>query len=869
MKDAGQLGRWLCMLAAGYALAGSAAQYSIPADTVLYYPFDTPETAMESFGTDRSRLSADTGEVRFLTDGRHAGCLFFDGDAVLSLPGVPAALPTGDAPYTVAAWIRVHADCPPTGGWISYGDKATGCGNSFRLAQMDRVHNYWNARDLTASMPDVGDGAWHHVVGTWDGRVRRLYYDGQEVASDEKRPEIGRGLFMIGKTMHDRPFMGAVDEVLVASRAFTPTEIASLCADGIARSGVRALVAKDSEAVFAGDVFLQPEMRPVAVKASAAEKEGWTITFSFNADGLDCGTRLFSIPGVMRAEFRLAGVSQSKRDLDDRFGNYLNFPTADGTFPVIEATIPGQSTIGVPLGCLKKPSGAHVVTICRGVDANWFMTVDEGYDEDGLRAKEWRWPVDAKAAVVSDRVKELVVRTPAIPRAVLPDSRPIERPIQFWTPDGHNTWVGDVVVGVYRGRFHVFYLLDRRHHASKGGTGGHYFAHISSPDLAHWFEHPPAVTIDEWWQTLGTGTPFVYDGKFCIAYGLHTTRFMKAEETTEPFLKEYFRKHGETGVFDFGSIPGYPLGGAYAESEDGVHFTRVNKLIHSAQNPTVYNRLDGRLGFVNSYGGIHGMYVSDDKPWGWKLEDDKIPIRGDCPCAFEWNGHHYLIQGFTKMAYNPDGKPGHWTNWTQTGDDVYDGLCVPMVAPWKGNRRIIAGWIAHPLGWGGWLAFHELVQYPDGKLGSKWLDEIPAPGDVFTFEGRPGECLARRFKGGADILEFSVDAANARAQFANVRADGSVPRMNTNAERERAGSNEAMRKLNGPPGSADEYAIERIRGLDRPYKVRLCVYYDRKSNVTLFDAEIAGQRTMVCRRPGRFSPVEKEYNTGNRPFVRN
>jgi len=62
---------------------------------------------------------------------------------------------------------------------------------------------------------------------------------------------------------------------------------------------------------------------------------------------------------------------------------------------------------------------------------------------------------------------------------------------------------------------------------------------------------------------------------------------------------------------------------------------------------------------------------------------------------------------------------------------------------------------------------------------------------------------------------------------------------------------------------------ERIRGLDRPYKVRLCVYYDRKSNVTLFDAEIAGQRTMICRRPGRFSPVEKEYNTGNRPFARN
>ena len=827
--------RQLFLLAAGWMAACWAADRRIPADTVLYYPFDTPATAMESFGADKSKLVADAGKVRFLPDGRNAGCLFFDGNATLTLPGVPAALPTGDAPYTVAAWIRVDADCPPTGGWISYGDRANGHGNSFRLDKADRVHNYWNGRDLTADMPGVGDGAWHHVAGTWDGRTRRLYYDGQEVAADDRRPEIGRGLFMIGRTMHDRPFKGAIDEVLVAKRAFSEEEIASLGAG-------------------AGDV--RAERRPLAVKAADAVKSGWTVSFTFDADGLDKGVRLFAIPGVMRAEFRFAGVSPAKRDLDDRFGNYINFPTADGRCPVIEASIPGQSTLGVPLGSLRRPSGPHVVTIRRGADAHWFMTVDEGYDEDGLRAKEWSWPEDARADVFSDRVKDLRVRTPAIPRPTPPDERPIARSIQFWTPDGHNTWVGDVVVGVYGGRFHIFYLLDRRHHASKGGTGGHYFAHVSSPDLAHWFDHPHAIVLDEWWQTIGTGTPFVYGGKFCLAYGLHTTRFMKSEETTEPYLKRYFQEHGETGVFDFGSIPGYPLGGAYAESEDGIHFTRVNKLIHSAQNPTVYNRHDGRLGFVNSYGGIHGLYVSDDKPWGWKLEDDKIPVSGDCPCAFEWNGHHYLIQGFTRMAYNPDGRPGHWTAWTQTGDDVYDGLCVPMVAPWKGNRRIIAGWIVHPRGWGGWLALHELVQYPDGKLGSKWLDEIPAPGETFVCDGRPGERLVRRFKGPDLTLEFSVDAANGRAQYANVRPDGSVPRMNSNAERERAGNNEAMRKLNGPPGSADEYAIERIRGLDRPFKVRLAAYYDKKADVTLFDAEIAGQRTMICRRPGRFEPVD-------------
>ena len=37
------------------------------------------------------------------------------------------------------------------------------------------------------------------------------------------------------------------------------------------------------------------------------------------------------------------------------------------------------------------------------------------------------------------------------------------------------------------------------------------------------------------------------------------------------------------------------------------------------------------------------------------------------------------------------------------------------------------------------------------------------------------------------------------------------------------------------------------------YAVRLAKYYDAKSDATVFDAEIAGRRTMVCRRPGSYA----------------
>jgi len=51
-------------------------------------------------------------------------------------------------------------------------------------------------------------------------------------------------------------------------------------------------------------------------------------------------------------------------------------------------------------------------------------------------------------------------------------------------------------------------------------------------------------------------------------------------------------------------------------------------------------------------------------------------------------------------------------------------------------------------------------------------------------------------------------------------------------------------------------AIGKIRGLDRPFEVRFVQYYDAKSMATVFDAEIAGTRTLITRRAGRFALVE-------------
>ena len=83
---------------------------------------------------------------------------------------------------------------------------------------------------------------------------------------------------------------------------------------------------------------------------------------------------------------------------------------------------------------------------------------------------------------------------------------------QYWRPRGYNTFVGDCMAFQHDGRFHVFFLFDRRHHQSKWGAGAHQFAHISTKDLIHWEEHPMALPITDPREcSLGTGC-FVFDG---------------------------------------------------------------------------------------------------------------------------------------------------------------------------------------------------------------------------------------------------------------------------------------------------------------------------------------------------------------------
>ena len=550
----------------------------------------------------------------------------------------------------------------------------------------------------------------------------------------------------------------------------------------------------------------------MAILATQAAAPSFTVRLQVDLSEVKTDEPLYEV-GAAKLSVRLAGRTKGLEKYDTRHGNYLNFPMPDGTCPVIEATLCERGgRVGVPLGALARAEGVHDVTL-NFAPPHWTICVDGVQDDDMPPAPDSiAWSADATERTLSPRVKKVSFLSPARADALpkMPDFRRIGRPIQYWTPDDPNAWVGDVAVGAFKGRFHVFYLFDRRHHGSGGGTGRHYFAHLSSANLADWDEHPHAVPIEDWWETLGTGTPFVYEDKLHLAYGLHTSRLTKD--------------------------PAYPIGATYAVSEDGIHFKKSRRIVHATQNPTIYNRTDGLLGLVAGYSGMGGIWTSDHIG-DWKLYDGKVPAKGDCPCPFEWNGRHYLLQGFTGFAYSPTGAPGTFVDWARAGLAPYEGLSVPMVAPFGANRRIMAGWLNHAYGWGGWLVFRELIQNPDGTLGTKWVPEIAPPVPPETFTAQPGQAFRlviapENGKGAA--LTFTIDPAARTATFADDKADAQL---------------EAAHR-------AGNFRISNLPEFSSAYPVRLVQYWDKKSNATIFDVEIDGLRTMICRRAGKFKNAE-------------
>lgn len=511
-----------------------------------------------------------------------------------------------------------------------------------------------------------------------------------------------------------------------------------------------------------------------------------------------------------------------------------------------DAPRPRAITLSVPVSELPSDTSHDIVVNYTGKDFSLYID-GHLYDSD--------FPIGTPAtgrhlAKVAANRMDVQFFTPAL-TPVRSETLTSDIP-QYWTPPYDNAWVGDVVACYFNGRYHIFYLFDRRGHQSKFGYGGHYFEHISSPDLVNWTEHEAAVPIDKQWETLGTGTPFVNNGELCLSYGLHTTRLFPYERTTLPAMKADYDSLGYTRAVSYDTISGLiPAGSTYAVShDDGLTFEKSHKLIHHCENPSIYVDSLGNMMMLANYG-ARGTWRSDSLNGGWRSVDADFPPGGDCTFPFRAGNRDYVIGGFTGLWSKPAGAPvSEFSDMVKEGKDCYNGLSVPAVTTLPDGRILMSGWLKMK-NWGGALVTHEIMaDGNDGTLGSRWVEELIPHLPRVKMSSSATVATPASF-----ICEFALTPAQAGKGTATVDfGDGTVWTLDLNGDRAwfASSADETPRTLGegGDVAGARDYAITARVADKKKIPVRLIVYSRPKFGGSIIDIEIDGRRTMLSYRPG-------------------
>ncbi len=160
--------------------------------------------------------------------GRYGGAFYFNGDANIEIPN-SASLNPGTA-ITLAAWINTTY----SGGVIVVGKDQ---GYLLGIVSGKVYFNFYKAADnnwecYTFSNTAVNDGNWHHIAATYDSTTGdvKIYVDGNLDATATCSGQIRSATTpaLIGTLWANWGYRGAVDDVVIYSRALSPEEIWAL-----------------------------------------------------------------------------------------------------------------------------------------------------------------------------------------------------------------------------------------------------------------------------------------------------------------------------------------------------------------------------------------------------------------------------------------------------------------------------------------------------------------------------------------------------------------------------------------------------------------------------------------------------------------
>lgn len=290
--------------------------------------------------------------------------------------------------------------------------------------------------------------------------------------------------------------------------------------------------------------------------------------------------------------------------------------------------------------------------------------------------------------------------------------------------------IGDTIPYYFDGRYHVFYLRDKRDRDAY--DIGSAWEHISTTDFVHWDDHGVALekgTIADQDHTVATGCVFTDEqGKHHIFYtGINP--YLRTDSAHEQAL-------------------------LHATSDDLNHWTKHPEQVWYADE-SIYERHDWRDPFIfkhptngryymilasrlksgsMAHRGCTGLLTSDDlQNWTVEKEPFYAPMRyhgHECPDWFKIGDRYYLVFSeyttHTVTRYVSSATPD--SGWIAPDDNQFDNRAFYAAKTASdGSRRFIFGWNPSKLGdadhgewqWGGCLTVHEVIQRPDGSLAVK------------------------------------------------------------------------------------------------------------------------------------------------------
>lgn len=293
---------------------------AITDDLVVYLKFEGDLTDSSGAGNDGAAVGTVAYEASPVGTAVSAN---FNGDNFVTL-GTPADLDFGtDQDFSVAFWTKfsVHASDPA---FISNKDWGSGGNAGWVIATSGGGRLQWNVgpvrKDYDGPDGTLNDGAWHHVVVSFDrGVVATSYIDGQQVNVTDISPtsdwttsptlatnigEDGTGNYNSadGPRFED----GMFDEVAIWRRVVTGEEVST-----IYNSGLNGLGLDEAQGPIAGQWdFNEGDLAPTV---------GGPITYADGADGATAAGTTFGTT----TELGIPGIGGEDAAV-------MNFPAASG-----------------------------------------------------------------------------------------------------------------------------------------------------------------------------------------------------------------------------------------------------------------------------------------------------------------------------------------------------------------------------------------------------------------------------------------------------------------------------------------------------------------------------------------------------------